>query len=374
MAESVFISYSRRDQEFVRRLAEDLNRRVDGGVWFDQSDIEAGDRWRDRIIDGIRDAKVVVVVLSPEAAASPYVKMELKLALEARKRVIPVLYRPVELQGELDEFIREIQFIDLQRGSYADNFQILVDALVSSGAAPVAQERPFLRRPAGTDWGAVLSKIPGWALAWSIGWGIFWLLITVFLFVLQESRNAMGSDDWLAFSIIIFSGSIGGFLGGLLAGVFTMLALRPNAPSISWKHMAPAIRIWVISGPLGMIISGLVTSLMIAAGTLSVAGTGLECSDLSFSDCAGQIIGSAIGEAIAIIIIILLVFLLMLLAAWFLTGMFAGWQAVRHIRKLEPGITRGQTRWVMFGWGLGGLAGAILTLLIMAAISSASGL
>jgi hypothetical protein len=93
-----------------------------------------------------------------------------------------------------------------------------------------------------------------------------------------------------------------------------------------------------------------------------------------FSECVGQIIGSAIGEAIAIVLITALIFLLFILAAWFLTGVFAGWQAVRHIRRLEPGITRGQTRWVMFGWGLGGLVGTILTLIIMVLISSAFGL
>jgi hypothetical protein len=36
------------------------------------------------------------------------------------------------------------------------------------------------------------------------------------------------------------------------------------------------------------------------------------------------------------------VFLLFVIVAWFLTGMFAGWQVVRHIRRLEPGITNKQ--------------------------------
>ncbi len=41
MADDIFISYSRRNLEFVRRLAADLDRRV-SGVWFDMSDIQAG--------------------------------------------------------------------------------------------------------------------------------------------------------------------------------------------------------------------------------------------------------------------------------------------------------------------------------------------
>jgi hypothetical protein len=372
MADSIFISYSRKDQEYVRKLAEDLNQRVGGGVWFDQSDIQAGDKWRDRITKGVQDAQVVVLVLSPDSAASKYVQMEINLALEAGRTIIPILYRPVQLTGELDEFVRETQFIDLQRGSYTDNFQILVDALIANGIA--RGERPFLRTSAETDWSAVLSKVPGWAFAWGIGWAFFWLIVVVFLFTILLVRGEMGGDDFLPFFIMILSGGIGGFLGGLLAGLITMLALRPYAPSISWKHMFRSIRIWAISGPLGMLISGIITALLIAAGALGVESSNPDCSGISFSECAGQVFGSALGQAIAIVLLILLVFLLFLLAAWFCTGLFAGWLAVKHIRTLEPGITRGQTRWVMFGWGLGGLTGTILALLIMGTTSSALGL
>ncbi len=373
MADSVFISYSRRDQEYVRKLAEDLNRRVEGGVWFDQSDIQAGDRWRDRIVNGVRDAKVVVLVLSPDSAASQYVQMELNLALESGKKVIPILYRPAKLTGALDEFVRETQFIDLQRGSYTENFQILVDALIANGVARAEGERPFLRGPLKTDWGAVFGKIPGWAFAWSLGWVVFWLIVVLLLFVLLLARNEMGSDDLAAFGVILIGAGIGGFLAGLLAGFITMMALRPYAPTISWKHMSPTIRIWAISGPLGMLLSGVITSLMVAAGALSVQSAEPDCSG-SLGNCIGQIFGNALGEAIGLVILILFVFLLFVLAAWFVTGLFAGWLAVRHIRRLEPGITRGQTRWVVFGWGLGGLTGTILTLLLIGILSKLFGM
>src|SRR6266508_1585262 len=372
MAESVFISYSRKDQEFVRRMAEDLNRHVDGGVWFDQSDIQPGDRWRDQIINGIREAQVIVLVLSPDAAASQYVQMELKLALEAGKKVIPVLYRPVKLEGDLDEFVRETQFIDLQRGSYTDNFQVLVDALVSSGVARADGERPFLRGQVKTDWGAVFRKIPGWAFAWSFGWAVFWLIVTLFLSILQVIRGQMGSDDIFAFLIIIISGGIGGFTGGLLAGLFTMLALGPNAPSISWKHMSPTIRIWGVSGPLGMVLSGVITSSMVAVGMISVQRKELNCEGIS--QCIGAAFGSAIGEAIGLVILILAVFLLFVIVAWFLTGMFAAWLAVRHIRRLEPGITNRQGWGVATGWGCGAIVAAVVMIFLIVMLTNTLGL
>ena len=36
MSKDIFISYSRRDQEFVTRLASDLDAKV-AGVWFDMN-------------------------------------------------------------------------------------------------------------------------------------------------------------------------------------------------------------------------------------------------------------------------------------------------------------------------------------------------
>jgi len=366
MTNNVFISYSRKDQEYVRKLAEDLDQRLDGGVWFDQSDIQAGDKWRERLVNGIREAHVVVLVLSPDAAVSKYVLMELNVALETGKKVIPILYRPVKLQGELDEFVRETQFIDLQRGSYADNFQLLVDALVFSGVARADEKRPFLRRPVKTDWGTVLKRIPGWGFAWSIGWAIFWFVLYLLMLLVNTNEPA----PFILGLLFSFGGLIGGGLGGLVAGLVTMLSLRRNAPSIAWRHMSPSIRIWMISGPLGAILSVLVA----LALPLAVDAPDPDCSSLNFGQCLGAGIGSAIGEAIGTIILLIFVILLFLLAAWFFTGVFAGWFAVRHIRRLEPGITRGQSGWVMFGWGLGGLVGTILSLTVAAILSNALGL
>ena len=153
-----------------------------------------------------------------------------------------------------------------------------------------------------------------------------------------------------------------------------MLALRPNAPSISWKHMSPTIRVWAISGPLGMLVSGLVTAIMVAVGAISVQSAETDCTGLDFGQCLGSVFGSAIGEAIALVLLVLLVFLLLVGLVWFLTGMFAGWQVVRHIRRLEPGITRRQGWGVSVGWGCGALVATIVALIAIGLLSSILGL
>jgi hypothetical protein len=371
MSKDIFISYSRRDQEFVTRLAYDLNEQV-AFVWFDRSTIQPGQKWHDEIMEGIQECKAFILVLSPDAMESRYVREEVNKALELGKAIFPVIYRPANWTGQFEALVREVQTLDLRSGSYTDNFQKLVDGLIEAGAGKASGERPFLRPPTNPSLNIVLSKIPGWALAWGLGWIVFWILVLIFLAIVVASQGKLSGNDFLNFTLILISAGIGGFTGGLLAGLFTMLTLRPNAPSISWKHMSPTIRIWGISGPLGMIVSGAITALILAGGILSVPRQELNCQGIS--ECIGAAFGQVLGEFIITVFLILLVFLLFVVAAWFLTGMFAGWLAVRHIRRLEPGITNGQGWRVSAGWGCGAIVAAILMIVLIGFFSSAFGL
>jgi hypothetical protein len=371
MANDIFISYSRRDQEFVTRLASELDAQI-AGVWFDQSTIQLGQEWQTEILEGIRDCKAFILVLSPDSMESRYVREEVNKALELGKTIFPVIYRAADWTGEFASLVRDIQTLDLRSGSYTDNFQRLVDGLIEAGAVQTSLERPFLRYRTTPNLEVVFSKVPGWALAWSMGWILFWIIIIVFLAILVASQRDLESNDLVSFMVILLSAGVGGLAGGLLAGLFTMLALRPNAPSISWKHMFPTVRIWGVSGPLGMLVSGAITAVMIAVGAIGIQPRELDCTGIA--QCIGAAFGTAIGEAIGLIILVLAVFLLFVIAAWFLTGMFAGWLAVRHIRRLEPGITRSQGWRVSAGWGCGALVAAIVMFVLIGVFSSRLGL
>ena len=369
MSQEIFISYSRRDQEFVTRLASDLDAQV-AGVWFDQSAIQLGENWHDEIMQGIRECKAFILVLSPDAAESKYVREEVNKALELGKTIFPVIYRAGQWRGEFGSLVEEVQTLDLRSGSYTDNFQKLVDGLIEAGAGKVTGDRPFLRQSTDIPLNVVFSKIPGWAFAWSLGWLAFWIIVLIVLAFVVASQEGFKGEDVLNFIIILICAAVGGFAGGLIAGLFTMLALRPNAPSISWKHMSPTIRIWGISGPLGMIVSGSITSILLALGAISVQAAQPDCSG-GVGECVGQIIGSAIGQAFGLFIVTMFVFTLFVMAAWSLTGMFAGWQVTRHIRRLEPGITNRQAWGVSTGWGCGAILAAVSMFILLVMISSA---
>jgi hypothetical protein len=363
MSKDIFISYSRRDQEFVARLAADLDAHV-AGVWFDQSAIQAGEKWHDEIMEGISECKAFVLILSPDSMESRYVREEVNKALELGKPIFPILYRSAKWIDKIESLVKDIQTLDLRSGSYTDNFYKLVDGLIEAGAIKAAtDERPFIRQPTKTSLRVVFSKIPGWAFVWSLGWLVFSTVIFLFLFIFIVLQNKAGLEDILNFLAVLFSGMTGGFVGGLVAGLFTMLALRPYAPSISWKHMSPTIRIWVMSGPLGMIVAGLITVITLAAVGIGTTTAPPDCSGIRFDQCIRQYFSAAQQEPFVIIIKTLVLFLLFVNIVWFLTGMFAGWLAVRHIRMLEPGITRKQGWSVSAGWGCGAIVAAMIMLL-----------
>jgi hypothetical protein len=374
MTKDIFISYSRRDQEFVTRLASDLDAQV-AGVWFDQSSIEIGEDWHEEIMEGIRDCKAFILVLSPDAMDSRYVREEVNKALELGKPIFPILYRPATWKDEIASLVKEVQTLDLRSGSYTDNFYKLVDGLIATGAVrPASYEKPFLRQPTRPGMKMVFSKAMGWAGAWSLGWLVFWVLTFLFLFVFIIIQSKAGREDILNFLAFSLSGLVGGFVGGSIAGLLSMLVLRPYVPSISWKHMSPTIRIWAISGPVGMIISGILTVVMLIIGIINVQTAPVDCTNIGLSQCLGQTFGSAIGATIATMFIILAVFMIFLIVTWFLTGMFAGWLVVRHVRRLEPGITRRQGWSVSAGWGCGAIVAALIAGLTIFLLTSSFGL
>ena len=67
--QEVFISYSRKDKEFVRRLDEALKRR-DREAWVDWEGIPPGDTWEKTIYGAIEATHTFIFVLTPDSIAS----------------------------------------------------------------------------------------------------------------------------------------------------------------------------------------------------------------------------------------------------------------------------------------------------------------
>jgi tetratricopeptide (TPR) repeat protein len=125
---NVFISYSHSDNEFVDRLEADIRQRG-YGTWMDRLGLAGGHKWRRELQGALDRSQVVLVVLSPEAAASEYVQSEYGYAFDEGKLVIPLYYRTCKVPMEL----RGIQWIDFQQ-SYEQGLEALVHALGGEGS------------------------------------------------------------------------------------------------------------------------------------------------------------------------------------------------------------------------------------------------
>jgi WD40 repeat protein len=105
----VFLSYSRRDSEFVDRLSAALDVRGKQ-VWLDTGSIADAEVFPQAIRTAIETSDAFLFVITPEAVSSAYCEQEVTYAGELGKRIVPVLRQPVE-DSEIPTEIRERNWI-----------------------------------------------------------------------------------------------------------------------------------------------------------------------------------------------------------------------------------------------------------------------
>ena len=81
----VFISYSKPHVELTRDLASDLEAKG-LTVWWD-TDLLAGESFRQRIIQELHDCKAAIVIWTPQSVSSDYVISEAERARKAGKLI-----------------------------------------------------------------------------------------------------------------------------------------------------------------------------------------------------------------------------------------------------------------------------------------------
>src|SRR5919199_290489 len=88
----LFVSYSRKDKEFVRRLVDGLGE-IEKDVWVDWEDIAPTADWQAEIDAGIDASDSFAFVITPDSLTSRVCERELRHALGHGKRIVPLLHR-----------------------------------------------------------------------------------------------------------------------------------------------------------------------------------------------------------------------------------------------------------------------------------------
>ena len=87
-ARDVFISYSRKDKEFVRRLDDELKSRG-REAWVDWEGIRPTEEFMQAIYRAIEGADTFVFVLTPDSVVSEVCRREIEHAATHNKRMVP---------------------------------------------------------------------------------------------------------------------------------------------------------------------------------------------------------------------------------------------------------------------------------------------
>lgn len=108
----VFLSYSRKDTEAANMLKASLEE--DGfNVWMDVEDIKSGP-WRERIDEGLDEARATILLMTSNSLASDIVKEEMSLSAGGGVPLIPVQIGEPEIPGWFRDRYGELQkyFLD----------------------------------------------------------------------------------------------------------------------------------------------------------------------------------------------------------------------------------------------------------------------
>jgi WD40 repeat protein len=111
--QDVFISYSRNDSDFARRLNEELQ--IHGkATWFDQECIAESADFQKEIYRGIETSDNFLFIISPRSVASPFCEQEVHYAEGLGKRIITLRYLPVS-PTEMPKALASVQWVDFQQ-------------------------------------------------------------------------------------------------------------------------------------------------------------------------------------------------------------------------------------------------------------------
>jgi formylglycine-generating enzyme required for sulfatase activity len=134
--QQVFISHAHQDTEFAHRLATDLRTRG-RRVWIAPDSIWPGEKWAEAIDRGLDECGVFVLVLTPSAVSSGWVKAETYAAIELTQTG-EVQFLPVEVASckppPMWRTFQRIQFA----GRYEIGLKELLDAMGGAGILPIS--------------------------------------------------------------------------------------------------------------------------------------------------------------------------------------------------------------------------------------------
>jgi hypothetical protein len=96
----IFVSHSHIDDEWCRCFVQEL--RIAGfDVWYDARNLRGGDFWIENIEKELPSREIFMVILTPDAWQSSWVRKETELAISTKRKIVRVQHEATETPGFL---------------------------------------------------------------------------------------------------------------------------------------------------------------------------------------------------------------------------------------------------------------------------------
>lgn len=125
----VFISYSRKNKRFARRLNDALD---SSGLaaWVDWEGIAVASQWRNEIAEAVQASDAFIFIMSPDSIASKVCNEELEMGIKHNKKIIPVLYRSPLKKQTVHSVLSTTNRLYMRPGK--DDFKAAIASLIDT--------------------------------------------------------------------------------------------------------------------------------------------------------------------------------------------------------------------------------------------------
>ena len=106
---AIYISHAIPDAPIALKLARDLKQAGVQNIWLDQLNVLPGSDYFEEAEKALKNADIVLVILSAETKNSDRIMYEITVAYEMGKKVIPLVYKRVSMPLPL----RRLSIVDL---------------------------------------------------------------------------------------------------------------------------------------------------------------------------------------------------------------------------------------------------------------------
>jgi hypothetical protein len=124
----VFVSYSTSDKTIADAVVATLER-AQIRCWYAPRDIRPGKDYGEAIVDGIRECRLVVVIVSSHSIASPQVLREVERAIHYGHVIVPFRIENVEMKGSFELFLSVSHWLDAITPPLEQHLGKLTDAV-----------------------------------------------------------------------------------------------------------------------------------------------------------------------------------------------------------------------------------------------------